>query len=109
MVPPHGSEQLAKTDTVADCRGEVPPDPVHWRVKVESEVRGSVRPLPERFPEVDQFDDVVQLVALVELHVSVDRPPLATAVGEIERVTVGAGVIDTVTDCRDEVPPGPVH
>ena len=56
-----------------------------------------MRPLPERFPEVDQFDDVVQLVALVELHVSVDRPPLVTAVGETERVAVAAGVTTMAT------------
>ena len=65
----------ALTATFTDCRGQVCPFPVHWKVKVEFEVRGLVKPLPESVPEFDQFPlGAVQLVALVEPQVSVERP-----------------------------------
>ena len=90
IVPPVPQE-AGVTVTITDCRVEVPPAPVHWKVKVVFVVSGSVKPLPERVPAFDQFPLGVQLVALVELHVSVDWPPLTTEVGEAESVAVGAG------------------
>ncbi|MBS0375267.1 MAG: hypothetical protein JSR73_11855 [Proteobacteria bacterium] len=58
-----------------------------------------------------QPPEAVQLVALVEVHVSVDVPPLATLVGFAVKVTEGIGggeAMLTVTDC-DALPPAPVH
>ena len=57
-----------------------------------------------------QAPDAVQLVAFVELQVSVDEPPLATLVGFAVSETDGAGpaVTDTVTR-RVAVPPVPVQ
>jgi hypothetical protein len=51
----------------------------------------------------------VQAVALVEDHVNVELPPLATRVGPAFKATLG-GVADTetVTDC-DADPPAPVQ
>jgi len=43
-----------------------------------------------------QASDAVQLVALVELHVSVEEPPPVTEVGLAVSVTVGAGATLTV-------------
>ena len=39
---------------------------MHWNVNVVSANRGSVHPLPERVPELDQGPPAEQLVALVE-------------------------------------------
>ena len=59
--------------------------------------------LPVHAPEA------VQEVAFVELHVSVELPPLLTVMGLAVRLTVGAGgLIATVTAC-DAVPPEPVQ
>jgi hypothetical protein len=84
----------AITVMVTDCNAEVPPGPVHWNVNVVSEVRGSVRPLPFRLSPVggvrlDQGPPAVQLVAPVEAHVSVDRSPEATEIGEAVSEVVG--------------------
>ena len=48
-------------------------------------------------------------VALVEIQVSVDIPPLAIVVGFAVSVTVGAGAIVTVADVVLLVPPAPLH
>ena len=85
-------EAGAPTVTVTDCSAEVPPGPVHWKVKVVLEVRGLVRPLPESVLELDQGPPAVQLVAPVELQVRVARPLYATGLGEAVRVAVGAAV-----------------
>ena len=85
-------EAGAPTVTVTDCNAEVPPGPVHWKVKVVLEVRGLVRPLPESVPELDQGPPAVQLVAPVEPQVRVGRPLYAIDVGEIERVAVAGAV-----------------
>ena len=75
MVPPQGSAQeAAVTVTVTDWSGEVPPGPVHWKVKSVSEVRGLVSPLPESVPPLLHGPPAVQEVALVELQVRVERP-----------------------------------
>ena len=54
-----------------------------------AEVRGLVRPLPERVLELDQGPPAVQEVALVEDQVRVERPSYATGFGEAVRVAVG--------------------
>lgn len=59
-------------------------------------VIGSVKPLPDRFPELDQLPLVVQLVAFVELQVSVDRPLDDIEVGLAVMVAVGADAAPTV-------------
>jgi hypothetical protein len=51
----------------------------------------------------------VQDVALVELHVSVDVPPLAIDVGFAVSVTVGAGTTVTVAVATLLVPPAPLQ
>jgi hypothetical protein len=51
----------------------------------------------------------VQEVALVELHVSVDEPPLATVVGFAVSVTVGAGTTETAAVTTPLVPPTPLQ
>ena len=56
----------------------------------------------------DHEPDAVQLVALVELHVSVDAEPDATLVGDALIVTVGVDATVTVAVC-DTLPPLPVH
>ena len=61
-----------------------------------AEVRGLVRPLPERVLELDQGPPAVQEVALVEDQVRVERPSYATGLGEAVRVAVGAGVAQTL-------------
>jgi hypothetical protein len=51
-----------------------------------------VKPLPEREPAFDQLPlGAVQLVALEEAQVSVERPPYAIEVGEAVKVTDGTG------------------
>ena len=86
----------AFTFTVTEARGEVPPGPVHWKVKVVAEVSGSVRPEPERVPELLQGPPAVQEVAFVEDQVRVERPSYATGFGEAVRVAVGGFSAQTV-------------
>ena len=65
-----------------------PPLPVHVRVYVEFAVGETVsEPLTDRAPL--QLPDAEQLVALVELHVSVEDWPAVIDVGVAVRVTVG--------------------
>ena len=57
-----------------------------------------------------QPPDAVQLVASVELQVSVEAPPLTTEVGFAVSVTVGAGGVVTETlVVWLALPPPPVH
>ena len=51
----------------------------------------------------------VQEVALVELHVSVDAPPLAIEVGLAVNVTVAAGTTVTAAVTIELVPPVPLQ
>ena len=51
----------------------------------------------------------VHEVALVELQVSVDAPPLAIVVGFAVSVAVGSGAMVTVADAAVLVPPAPLH
>lgn len=87
----------AETVTVTDCTGVVPPGPVHWKVKVVSAVSGSVSPFPESVPWFDHGPPAVQLVALVEPQVSVERLFGLTDVGEAESEAVG-GAAETLTE-----------
>jgi hypothetical protein len=56
-----------------------------------------------------QPPEAVQEVALVELQVNVDVPPLTIVVGFAVSVTVGLGAIVTVADVALLVPPVPVQ
>ena len=88
------------TDTVTLLLAD-PPDPEQLRENVLAAVSAPLdcEPLTALVP--DQASDAVQLVAFVELHVSVEALPLVTDVGLALRETVGAagggGAADTVT------------
>lgn len=88
-----------------------PPLPAHVRVYVEFAVGETVsEPLTVCVPL--QLPDAEQLVALVELHVSVEDWPAVIDVGVAVRVTVGVGVDAVVTvTLADAVPdpPAPVQ
>ena len=101
--PPAGG-----ADTVTD-EFVVPPDPVQARVKVVVFVKAPVDWLPAVALVPDQPPEAVQEVALVDDHVSVEDPPLATDVGFAASDTVGtADVTVTVADAL-AVPPDPVQ
>jgi hypothetical protein len=51
----------------------------------------------------------VQAVALVDVQVSTDALPEATAVGDADNVAAGAGIKATVVVAGAERPPGPVQ
>lgn len=103
-----GAGVAADTDTVTDCVAD-PPAPVQVAVyfvaalsaAVDCEPAGAVVPL--------QPPDATQKVALVEDHVNVDVPPLATVVGLAVRVTVGAGVVTVTVVAWAALPPLPVQ
>jgi hypothetical protein len=73
-----------------------PPAPLHERVKVLVEL---VRAPVDTDPDVPlvplHAPEAVQLVALVELHVSVAEEPLVTVERFEERVSVGDGATGT--------------
>jgi len=56
-----------------------------------------------------QPPDAVHAVAFAEVQVNVDIPPLATVVGEADKVTVGAGETTTTSADCEACPPGPVQ
>ena len=88
----------------------VPPVPVHFKVYVVLAVRAPVLWLPPAaFAPANVPPVAVQDVALVELQVSVEAPPLATLVGFAFNVAVGMVPIVTVAVTTAPVPPGPVH
>ena len=97
------------TVTVTDLLA-LPPSPLQLSVNVLlAAVSAPVLavPLVARLP--DHAPEAVQLVALVDDHVSELLPPLDTLVGFAVSVTVGAGaVVVTVTDRLVE-PPLPAH
>jgi hypothetical protein len=98
----------AETVTVADCDAE-PPAPVHVRVNFVVAVRAGVDFVPAVASEPLQPPEAVQVVALVDDHVSADVAPLLTVAGLAARVTAGAGVVtDTVADCA-AFPPLPLQ
>ena len=81
------------TATFTELTGEEPPGPLHSKEKAVLAVRGSVSPLPESVPELDHGPLAVQLVALVELHVRVERSLYATGLGEAVMLAVGGGEV----------------
>jgi hypothetical protein len=86
-----------------------PPLPAHVRVYVEFAVGETVsEPLTVCVPL--QLPDAEQLVALAELHVSVEGWPAVIDVGVAMRVTVGVDAVVTIT-LADAVadPPAPVQ
>jgi len=96
------------TDTDADCEA-LPPGPVQVSPNVELAVKSPVDWVPLRALTPDQLPEAVQEVALVDDHVIVALPPLATALGPTLSVTVGIGdLTDTVADWT-ALPPGPVQ
>jgi hypothetical protein len=106
LQPAVGDEPV--TVILADADVD-PPAPAHVRVYVEFAVGESVsEPLTVCVPL--QLPDAEQLVALVELHVSVEDWPAVIDVGVAVKVTVGVDAVVTVT-AADAVfdPPAPVQ
>jgi hypothetical protein len=94
--------------TVTDCVAE-PPGPV--QVSAYSVVLAStpVDHVPLVATAPFQPPEAVQAVAFSEVQLKVDTPPLATVVGDADRVTVGEDdVTATSADCVAD-PPGPVQ
>ncbi len=86
----------------------LPPVPVQVSVNVVVAARAALTSDPLVVLAPLQPPEAVQLVALVELQVSVDVPPLATLVGFALKVTVGTGTTVTVTLWLT-VPPVPLQ
>ena len=83
--------ELAVIATVAVAAVLVPPAPVHVREYVVSAVNAPVLWLPlVAFAPANVPPEAVHEVALVELQVSVDVPPLAIVVGLADSDAVGA-------------------
>jgi hypothetical protein len=99
----------ATTATFAVATLLVPPRPLHVNEYEAAVVRGPVLCVPLVALMPLQFPDATHMVAFVELHVSVDAPPLATVVGFAVTATVGAGVTATVAVATLLVPPPPVQ
>jgi hypothetical protein len=95
--------------TVADATALVPPAPVHVNEYEVVAVRVPVLWVPLAVFVPVQPPEAVQEVALVELQVSVEDPPLAIDVGFAVSVAVGTGATVTVADAAVLVPPAPVH
>jgi hypothetical protein len=76
----------------------VPPVPVQLREKVVVTETAPVKAVPPVGLLPVQPPEAVQVVALVELQVRVEAPPLATLAGLAVNATVGAGTTVTVTD-----------
>jgi hypothetical protein len=91
-----GATVIAPTVTAAVAGALVPPGPLQVKEKEVFALSAAEFwvPLVARGPL--QPPDAAHEVALVELHVSADVPPLATAVGLAVRVAVGTGAIVTV-------------
>jgi hypothetical protein len=110
LIPPGELDAGVVTVMLANADAD-PPLPAHVRVYVEFAVRETVsEPLTVCVPL--QLPDAEQLVALVELHVSVEDWPTVIDVGVAVRVTVGVGVDAVVTvTLADAVPnpPAPVQ
>jgi hypothetical protein len=87
----------------------VPPAPVQVNEYEPGIVRDPVLCVPLVGLVPPQLPEAVHEVALVELHVSVEAPPLATEVGFADSVTVGAGTTVTVAVAMLLVPPAPTQ
>jgi hypothetical protein len=100
----------AATTATVTGRLVVPPAPVQLKVKVLSWVSGPTLWLPVSALEPDQAPEALHEVALLEDHVSIEDPFMATLVGLAVRVTVGSGAGSTVTVTDwPALPPAPVH
>ena len=97
------------TVTVAVTTLLLPPVPVHAKEYEAVDVSAPVLCVPLVALMPPQFPDAAHEVAFVELHVSVEAPPLATEVGFTVNVTVGAGATVTVAVAILLVPPVPVQ
>ena len=96
--------------TVAVAAVLVPPVPVQVREYVVFAASAPVDWLPPvAFAPANVPPEAVQEVALVELQVSVEVPPLAIVVGFAVSVAVGRGAMVTVADAAVLVPPAPVQ
>jgi hypothetical protein len=97
--------ELAVIATVAAAAVLVPPAPVHVREYVVSAVSAPVLWLPlVAFAPANVPPVAVQDVALVELHDSVEDPPLAIGLGLAESDAVGTGGLG-VAGADPEPPP----
>lgn len=107
LFAPLPHDGAAPTPTVTDCIREGPPGPVHWNWNKVSAMRGLVNPLPgPRGEEIfDHGPYAVQLVAFVDDHVSVERPPYTIGFGEAVSVARGASGGLTATVTLASVPP----
>jgi hypothetical protein len=86
----------------------VPPRPVQVNVNADALVIEVLISLPLVFLAPDQLPEAVQLVALVDDHVSVAPPPLITVVGLAVMVTVGGGATATFAVAAT-TPPAPLQ
>jgi hypothetical protein len=104
---------VAATVTVAVAGALTPPDdPVQVSEYDALAVNAPVLWVPLAASGPVHAPEAVQAVALVELQMSVESPPLATDVGDAARDTVGTGsapVTATLTESTSLVPPAPVH
>jgi hypothetical protein len=101
-------ESAPATVTVTE-RLTLPPAPLQPSVKVLVTVSGLDVSLPEVALVPDQAPEALHEVTLVEDHVSVEVPPLATDVGVAARDSVGAGGVTVTVDDALAVPPDPEH
>jgi hypothetical protein len=102
-----GPDAVTVTVAVAAMLG--PPAPVQINEYTAVAVSAPVGKVPLVALVPVQAPEAVQDVALVELHVSVDAPPLATEVGVAVSVAVAAGTTFTVTLDALLVPLAPLH
>jgi hypothetical protein len=86
-----------------------PPGPLQVNEYNVAAASGPVLWLPPAALPPFQPPEAVQEVALVEFHVSVEAPPLATEVGFAVNVTVGAGTTATLAVATLLVPPAPAQ
>jgi hypothetical protein len=95
--------------TVVTMGAVTPPGPAQMSEYAVAAVNGPVLWLPLAANVPLQPPEALHEVALVELHVSTEAFPEATAVGAAASLAVGAGINATVADAGGVTPPGPVH
>jgi hypothetical protein len=98
-----------KMVTVVTTGAVTPPGPAQMSEYAVAAVNGPVLWLPLAATVPLQPPEALHEVALVELHVSMEAFPEATAVGAAASVAVGAGIDATVAVAGGVTPPGPVH
>jgi hypothetical protein len=95
--------------TVATRGAATPPGPAQESEYAVATVNGPVLWLPLAASVPLQPPEALHEVALVELHVSSEAFPEATAVGVAASVAVGTGIDATVAVAGGVTPPRPVH